>query len=478
MIGLKKRYGGYDMLTIPIDSNLSAPLYEQIYCYIKTEIKTKKISIHEKLPSTRKLAKDLGVSRNTIEMAYDQLLSEGYIEVFPKRGYFVNELSNVTYLSIDPIRFEEPKAIEQTYYNYDFSPFTIDNETFPYNIWRRLSKDCLNNQTDLFLLGENQGDYPLRKAIADYLHQSRGVACSPKQVIVGAGIDYLIQLLCQLFPHYTVIGMENPSYIRAYRIFKGLGFLVSPISLDQNGMDIKALSASNASIAYVTPSHQYPLGVITSINRRLELLDWAMKAQNRYIIEDDHDSEFRYKGKPIPALQGIDANNKVIYLGTFSKAIAPAIRIGYMVLPIPLLSLYEKKISYYACTVSRVDQAIMTKFITEGYFERHLNRMRTHYKAKQDAAILAFREFGNSIKILGEHAGLHFVLQFRTYCSEKELIDIAKQHKIALYGLSEHFIHPPEYPSNKILFGYANLSIFELTKGIHELYCALKQVLY
>lgn len=462
------------MLTIPIDSQLSTPLYQQIYSFLKEEIKTHRLSFHTKLPSTRKLAQHLNISRNTVDMAYEQLVSEGYIEAFPRKGYFVNRLSDIAYLSIKPNRENiVNKKIVQSY-QYDFSPFTIDLEKFPYQTWRKLSKACLSSTNDLFLLGENQGDYKLRYAIQKYLHQSRGVNCSEEQIIIGAGNDYLLQLLSQLIDKTTTIAIENPSYCRAYQIFSGFGFDVNAISLDKNGIIIKELAASCANIVYVTPSHQYPLGIIIPISRRLELLHWALEKENRYIIEDDHDSEFRYKGKPIPCLQGIDSNDKVIYLGTFSKAIAPAIRIAYMVLPFPLLTCYKENYSYYSSTVSRIDQAIITSFIEDGYFERHLNHMRTHYKNKHDTVITALKIFGNKIRIYGENAGLHLVIEFYSKRKELEIIDKAKQNNICLYPLSDHYIIPCPAKNPTILLGYAALSEEKLKQGIYTLYQCLK----
>ncbi|BCN31463.1 MocR-like pyridoxine biosynthesis transcription factor PdxR [Anaeromicropila herbilytica] len=474
------------MLTIHLDSTSATPLYEQIYQYIKLEIINGSLNFHTKLPSTRGLATHLSVSRNTIDMAYGQLLSEGYIESIEKRGYYVSQISNMTHITttkdrnnnvIKNIMDDSKKENIYTSYLYNFSPFTIDLESFPYNTWRKLSKNCLNdNNRDLFLLGMNQGDDNLRSSITKYLHQSRGVNCNKEQIIIGAGVDYLLQLLAQLIPTKTQIAMENPTYKRAYKIFTGLNYSVAPISLDSSGISMEELKDSDANIVYVTPSHQYPLGVVMPINRRLELLNWSNEYPNRYIIEDDHDSEFRYIGKPIPSLQGMDSNENVIYIGTFSRAIAPAIRIGYMVLPHPLLELYKEKLTHYSCTVSRVDQSILTGFIEGGYFERHLNKMRKVYKAKHDTLMNALKIFEGSIKIHGENAGLHLIIQFFIPISESQLIDMAKENKIKLYGLSEHYITPPKDAPPTILLGYANLSETEIEKGVELLYHSLKSM--
>lgn len=487
------------MISINIDSNSSVPMYEQIYDYIKNEIKTGNLIFQTKLPSTRNLANHLLVSRNTVDMAYAQLASEGYIESIPKSGYYVSTITNLANIPVNTAPSVNTSAIKASSYRYDFSPFAIDINSFPFNIWRKLSKNCMNdNNNTLFLLGNNQGDENLRNAIATYLHNSRSVNCNADQIIIGAGADYLLQLLAQILPYaindsnynsvmqFSNIAMENPTYKKAYNIFSGMHYQVSPIPLDPSGISIQHLRESDAKVVYATPSHQYPLGVVMPIKRRMELLEWANESSNRYIIEDDHDSEFRYKGKPIPSLQGIDSAGKVIYIGTFSRAIAPAIRIGYMVLPKPLLDIYKKYFHYYSSTVSRVDQAIMTSFIEDGHFERHLNKMRKIYKNKHDQLIHSLRIFGNTIKIEGENAGLHLVVQFLTSASEQALIDKAAKENIKLYGLNKHYISTnvtvkEESTANKtdvkhptILLGYANVPEEDIKKGIELLYKALK----
>jgi GntR family transcriptional regulator/MocR family aminotransferase len=486
------------MLTINIDTQSTIPMYEQIYNYIKQEIKSGNLTLRTKLPSSRNLAVNLQVSRNTVDMAYSQLVSEGYIESIPKSGYYVCLISDLTHINFSHSPSVYPVQKAKTFYQYDFSPFAIDINSFPDNVWRKLSKNCLNdNNNNLFLLGDNQGDESLRTAIAGYLHESRGVNCNTEQIIIGAGADYLLQLLSQILMHVEISGspnnildsgksiaIENPTYKQAYKIFTGMHYNAIPIDLDHNGINMKHLAESLADIVYVTPSHQYPLGIVMPIKRRLELLQWANTSPNRYIIEDDHDSEFRYKGKPIPALQGIDSSGKVIYIGTFSRAIAPAIRIGYMVLPQRLMEIYRQHLYYYSSTVSRVDQNIMTNFIKEGYFERHLNKMRKIYKNKHDLLIHNLKIFGDSIQIEGENAGLHLVLRFSTSLTEKELIDTAAKKSIKLYGLSEHYITSSnmQLDSTKsipptILLGYANISEQNLEHGILELYEALKDSL-
>lgn len=470
------------MLSIPIDTDSSAPMYEQIYSFIKNEIKEGRLTEAYKLPSARNLASHLNISRNTVDMAYSQLVSEGYIEAVPKSGFYVAAISSLASIPVMPIPKKEYRRETKNNYLYDFSPFAIDITSFPYNVWRKLSRDCMNEyNNDLFLLGDSQGDESLRSAIAGYLYSSRGVICTPEQIVVGAGTDYLLLLLTRLFYWLGLksskIAMENPTYKRAYEIFTGMQLEVLPVELDQNGIRVDRLLASEAKVVYVTPSHQYPLGVVMPVGRRQELLSWASLDNERYIIEDDHDSEFRYKGKPIPALKGMDSYGKVIYLGTFSRAIAPAIRVGYMVLPEELLKIYRKYLKTFASTVSRVDQYIITHFLADGYFERHLNKIRTLYKSKHDLLLQCLKIFRDSIRIEGEHAGLHLVVYFKTSLTEEELIELALAKGIKLYGLDRHFIIKDRETFPGILLGYANLSEKEIKDGVSALYDALKDSL-
>lgn len=466
------------MFTIPLNTASQIALYEQIYEYLKEEIQSGQLPFRSKLPSTRSLAVHLSVSRNTVDMAYGQLLSEGYIESYPKKGYYVNEIKNL--IKPIPIKEKQEERLKDssilTTYQYDFSPFSVDLEHFPYHTWRQLSKNCLKDNTDLFLLGENQGDKQLRAAIASYLHQSRTVQCTEEQIIIGAGVDYLLKLLSSILGSDQKVAMENPTYKRAYNILLDSGYLITPIPLDSYGIKIDILLKTNCNIAYVTPSHQYPTGIVMPIKRRMELLNWAAQEGNRYIIEDDHDSEFRYKGKPFPSLQGIDSNEKVIYIGTFSKAIAPAIRVGYIVLPPKLLKQYKNRVSFYSCTVSRIDQAIITEFITNGYFERHLNRMRKVYKSKHDLLLSCLKPFRSFLKISGENAGMYLVIEIRCPISELDIIQCAKENKIHIYGLTEHFILLPKDYKPTLLLGYANVSEENIIKGIPILFEQIKNL--
>lgn len=458
-------------LTIPIDLNSKIHIYEQIYEYIRNEILEGRLTQGERLPSSRALAGHLQISRSTVNLAYDQLLAEGYIEAFRGKGYFIAKIE--TLLHIEKEKKQEYKEInDEKKYRYHFTANGIDMSEFPYQTWRRISKEILNSdRKDLFSLGEPQGDLKLRETIAQYLFGARGVICRPDQIVVGAGNDYLLILLQMLLTRNSILAFENPTYTKAFHVFENLGFETRLVRMDENGMKVEELEESGANVAYVMPSHQFPTGIVMPVGRRNELLKWAYEKEDRYLIEDDYDSEFRYRGKPIPALQGLDQKGKVIYIGTFSKAIAPAIRVSYMVLPEGLMEVYKKRGQLISSTVSRIDQQILNEFIRCGAFERHLNRMRKIYKGKHDFLLEILKKFQKKFKVQGENAGSHILLCARYDVTEEWLKERAGEAGIKIYCLSDYILQSEikmNFPPT-IILGYAGMETTELKDGIEAL---------
>lgn len=437
-------------------------LYEQIYEYIREEIRQGKIRCGERLPSTRILAGQLDVSRSTAQMAYEQLLSEGYIEAVPCKGYFVCEMDELYHLKQETAVSEEKTEEKTEHYKYDFTPNGIDLEHFPYATWRKLSREVLqDDQKELFHLGDPKGEYALRKTISSYLHQARGVNAQPSQIVIGAGNDYLQMLLSRMLGTDRRIAMESPGYRHAYDIFQRLGYDCCTVSMDRHGMDMQELQESGADTAYVMPSHQYPMGIVMPVRRRQELLQWAAMKEGRYIIEDDYDSEFRYVGKPVPSLQGSDTCQKVIYIGTFSRSITPSLRISYLVLPAGLLERYEQVGRSFSCTVSRTDQKMLQLFMERGYFERHLNKMRALYRNKHDALLGELRRMKGIKRICGERAGVHLLVQMADKRTEQELVSCAGQAGIRVYPLSEYCLDDNACETTMLL-GYATMKEDEI----------------
>lgn len=476
-------------IMIDLQGGAKAPLYEKIYEYIKSEIVAGRIPKGEKLPSTRLLADSLAVSRSTATMAYEQLLAEGYIKAEPCRGFFVCDITGLYQLrSTEQYSCRKTEKREERHCEVDFSPYAIDTKNFPYNIWRKISKDVLlDDREELLLPGDGRGEEQLRSAIADYLHQARGVNCMADDIILGAGNEYLEILLSQLLGRGQTVLMENPGYPQAYRTFLNMGYRVETIPAREQGLSIREVREKNPNLVYVMPSHQFPIGSVMPLGQRLELLTWAAEEEGRYLIEDDHDSEYRYRGKPIPSLQSIDRFGKVIYLGTFSKSIAPSLRISYMVLPTKLMERYHNACGFYSTTVPRMQQEILHSFIREGHFERHLNKMRGLYRNRHDFLLGELKKRDWVRRVSGDHAGLHLLVEVESKLPENEICERAKEKGVWLSGLFEYYlgeelsrelhdrIGSTEHRAT-LLLGYGKLSEDEMCKGLRILDDVLQNV--
>lgn len=462
-------------LMIPLDTKSLTPLYQQIEEYLKQEIQEGRLGAGMRLPSSRALSANLLVSRSTIETAYDQLVAEGYIEPVAYKGYYVCEIEGIYFQKAEYTKQNNPEKTEIKQrrklqkYRYDFALNGIAPESFPTHTWKQLAKQVLSDSTEeIFAQGNPYGEDSFREAIAEYLYHARGVKCEKSQILVGAGNDYLLMVLATLFECNKKVAMENPTYLSAWYDLKHTGCSVCTVKSDEMGICIEELEKTGADVVYVMPSHQFPMGTVMPLKRRMELLRWADENQT-YIIEDDYDSEFRYKGKPIPALQGFDKNERVIYIGTFSKSIAPSIRISYMALPKKLMRYYQSRYPF-AVTISKVDQKIVELFLRNGHYERHLNRMRRLYKSKHDWILRWVKEEMSEIcSCFGEHAGIHLLLRFHNGISEDEAVERAKSAGIRVYGLSEFFVQEKKETEAVVLIGYATLTEEEIKEALQIL---------
>lgn len=494
-------------LTISFNEQSELPLYAQIYEYVKEEMKAGRIPAYTRLPSTRRLAEFLHVSRATVQKAYDQLQAEGYLDAEPCRGYYTAQLERLESVSVgrkttspaaertddgawtagmngdgrrdresagsqkstegsDSRRQKREKDVSPAWI-CDFSPAGVDLTSFPYKTWRRLMREIMLDETGrIFSKGMAQGEESLRQAIAEYLREARGVSCRPDQIVIGAGSEYLLMLISLLMGSGTRIAMENPTYVQAYRVLTSLGHPVVPIAMDSMGMRADLLRREQVQLAYCMPSHQYPTGIVMPISRRMELLNWA-RERDGYLIEDDYDSEFRYQGRPIPALQSVDREDRVIYLGSFSRAIAPAIRVSYMVLPERLLESYRGKCGFYSCTVPRADQEILTRLMTQGSFERHLNLMRGIYREKRNCLLQELSGLGPAFTVQGDAAGVHLLIHSHGRLSEAELVQSAERERVKVYGLSDHCIDAGEAwaKTGCVILGFAGVTGAEIQAG-------------
>jgi GntR family transcriptional regulator/MocR family aminotransferase len=459
------------MISLPEDSPL--PLYQQLYTQLRREIQLGNIAAGQKLPSKRKLAEQLGVSINTVEGAYTQLEAEGFILPSPRRGFFVQETGMLP-MGQAPAPEIAPKSQPEDRYIVDFSPSGMARGQFPFGVWRRLMRSCFNEYDEnLLLRTPQQGDPGLRQAIAAYLYRVRGVGCSPEQIVLGAGSDNLLFMLGYILPDRFTLAVENPLYNQAHRLFSRLGHPLHTIPVSPEGIDLKQLPDRDQVLVYTTPSHQYPLGYAMPIGQRTALLRWSSQGAERYIIEDDYDSEFRYSSRPIPSLQSIDQLGRVIYLGTFSRSVAPALRISYMVLPPALLEQFRAHYSGYASTVSGFEQAVLREFMNGGHFETHVSRMRIFYRARRQCLVDALSPMGDFLEFLGEPAGHHLTLRVQNGMTEQELAAAAKAQGVRVYPVSPYFLgQVPEEYRTTVLLGFGGLSDGEIRQGAELLRAA------
>lgn len=440
-------------------------LYEQLYKKIANDIRTGVLKTDAKLPSIRKYAEENGISINTVIGAYNLLLAEGYIYAKDKSGYYVSQFEEAmpkpqqkAQSLIEPK--ESDKNTEKAETAMDLSANLVDSSLFPYSTLRQLYRETLsgNNITLLEHAGSFMGDEDLRASIAKYVYTHKGIVCTPKQVIIGNGTTYHLQILPRLFDKESVFLMESPGYAGSNDVIKDIGKPILQIPVDDEGASIQSIREVSKAISdrtvllHISPSHQFPLGTTMTAPRRSSILKWANEAQNRFIIEDDYDSDFRYNGHPIPSLCSMDTSDKVIYLGTFSRTLTPSLRISYMILPQAILERYQNTFAKYPCPVSRIDQKVVSLFMDGGYFERHISRMRRIYKTRRNAMLSILQTECPQVQIKGEEAGMHFIAKFP--CGEAQVIGKAKENAILLNGTGTGWI----------IVGYAHLSQEDMQK--------------
>ncbi|WP_028559581.1 PLP-dependent aminotransferase family protein [Paenibacillus pinihumi] len=467
--------------TIPLYDNHTEPKYMQIYAYIKSEILKGGAPALSRLPSVRGLADNLGVSKNTVEAAYQQLIAEGYVESRAKKGLFVADWDQEEL----PLLPKLPAAGQRARSNrlgsvaatagqsqplLDFRHGSVDPDSFPLVLWRKFSNELFKTQLkEATTYGMQQGELRLREEIAAYLYPARGVVCTPDQIVIGAGIQQLLMRIVQLIGiNGQTIAMEDPGYDGARIIFDSFNFKLSPIPLEPDGISMEVLEQSGAELVYVTPPYQFPCGIVMPLAKRRRLLQWAER-QDAFIIEDDYNGEFKYGTKPIPALQGLDMNGRVVYLGTFSKTLLPSLRLSYMVLPPKLLARYTDRFALLEQTASKLHQLTLASFMGSGHWERHLRRLRKIYRRKHDVLVQSIgHQFGDEIRIISDRCGLHLTVEVRTTFSEAELVKSAMEHGVKVYPLSPYrMVQEDGYP--RLLLGFAGLNEQQLKEGTARL---------
>ena len=446
-------------------NNLREPLYEYIYRSLKRDIISGQLKAGEKLPSKRSFAENNGVSTITIQNAYDQLICEGYIYTLPKKGYYVSDIGVLSAGKPERTTAEVKVPAKKRKYELDLTGNAMEPDSFPFATWAKLMRRTLSDQKEKLLTPSPTAGIPeLRDAIAEYLRSFRGMTVDPNQIVIGAGTEYLYGLLIQLLGEDRIYCIENPGYRKLVQIYNQYHIGCRYAPMDEKGVTVQGLRRTQAQIAHISPNHHFPTGITMPADRRYEILHWADEDRERYIIEDDYDSEFRTNGKPMPTLFSIDTQEKVIYMNTFSKSLTPTIRISYMVLPGHLADRFYETLSFYSCTVSNFEQYTLAAFISEGYFEKHINRMRLQYTKKRNSIMEVIkksrlREF---CRVEENDSGLHFILQFDTKTSDEELKRRLGEKGIHMDALSEYELEGERKDRHRFILNYSGLDPMQL----------------
>lgn len=453
------------MRTYVLDPAEKTPLYEQLYRALKEDVLSGALSGGEKLPSKRALAEHLNVSRITVENAYNQLLTEGYLFSKPRSGYFVERLDAAPQpLPAAPLPSlpQEPPA-----------PPSPSAGQFPFSVWAKLMRGVLLDQHDLLLQSPpNTGLPVLRRAIAGLLRRSRGMEVPPERIVIGAGAEYLYNILIQLLGRDLRYGLENPGHQKIRRVYEANGVVLCPVSLDESGVNLRALTASGADVLHISPGHQFPTGIVTPIGRRRQLMAWLGSCPNRWIIEDDYDSEFRFSGRTLPTMYSMDTIGRVIYLNTFSKTITPALRISYMILPEDLMARYRQRLGFYSCTVPSMEQLTLARFLDEGYFEKHVSRMKRHYRLLRTEFLKLLRQSpcASRMAVQGDEAGLHFLLRLDTGLPDQALEEALAAAGVRAAGLFRYESGAPVPESRgRVVIQYSDLPAADLPRVLSVL---------
>ena len=453
-------------ITLQLQPESSQPLYIQLYEYLKAEIAAGGIAAGEKLPSLRKIARDLGISVTTAEMAYSQLLVEGYVESRPQSGYYAGALRAPAQTGGGPraaagdIDFDT-YPFEEARYKYDLSCFDFVK-------WKKCMSKVLNEHSALLLFeSDPQGEKVLRHEISKYLYTSRGVICRPEQIVISAGTQSLISYLARIMRHMSIdhVATEDPGYAPVQNIFRDHGFAITRIPVEPDGIVIERLPVNIPSAVYVSPSNQFPTGSVMPIGRRYQLLEWA-SANHSIILEDDYDSELRYFGKPVPALQGLDEGDCVVYFGSFSSTLFPAIRISYMVLPRPMADLFQQIKGDYNQPCSKEEQLTLAMFMENGYYYTNIRRLRSLYSQKLQAVLAAFARYAPGfVTPLNTNSGINITLRVRTSLTPEELS--ARAGSISLHVRPVASLTDQETAA--LIFYYNQVPLAEIDQSVRDM---------
>lgn len=484
------------MLTYDLTNRGEHPLYEYLYICIRNDIVTGVLKAGEKLPSKRMLSRNLSISVITVENAYEQLIMEGYIRAEEKRGYFVAEIeqsgspqkddsikqSGMAWKTSMPRQSDKARPDDRTADGrnvqvsegersprplIDFSSNQTVYNKFPFSVWARLTRQTLLDEEHTFLKSPmSRGEPVLRQAIASYLKEFRGMIVDPENIVIGAGTEYLYGIVVQLLGRNGMIAVEDPGHMKVTRVYESNGVKVLHIPIDESGFSIDALGNNQVSAIHISPSHHFPTGIVMPAVRRHKILSYAAQ-KDCYVIEDDYDSEFRFSGRPILTMASL-GGDRVIYMNTFSKTLAASVRIAYMVLPDALMERYRTRLTFYSSTVCSTEQYTLARFISEGYYGRHINRARNFYREYRKEILEAI---GNSAlhtrAAIEEHnAGLHFILKITMEQSDEEFLQRLEEAGVRLASVSSYCYRPREMYQHQFLINYSNVTPEEMRRAL------------
>ncbi|WP_323703284.1 PLP-dependent aminotransferase family protein [Mammaliicoccus sp. Dog046] len=446
--------------------------YREIYLKLKQDILSQQYSSHQKLPSKRQLANDQNVSINTVKNAYEQLFAEGYIYTKERQGYFVEALNQ---LIIQDEQITQPlntQSIElNSTFQYSFSHMTTDITEFPIDVWSKHVKEAYYQfKNEMSEIPPFKGPFELRQSIAQLISYKRGVVCRPEQIIIGSGTGNLLSTLFQTFASHQKIAIENPGYSRMRQLFISMGQEIINVPLDKKGLSVNHIKSNQPDFIVTTPSHQFPTGTIMPISRRIELLNWVTE-HNKFIIEDDYDSEYKYGTDNIPSLYSLDKNDRVIYLGTFSKTLMPSLRISYMILPQQLLYPFDLATHTSITDLSSINAYALHLFIKSGNYEKYIRKMHHIYSEKRECLLKTLKKsFKEDISIYDMKAGLHFLLNIKTNHSYGTIEQKASEKNIELYTLRRFMVdEPPESNQKTLIIGFAKIKLEDIEPAVLKL---------
>lgn len=457
------------MLTYALQKSPGQSLYAALYAHIREDIVSGKLPEGHRLPSKRALAANLGISIATVESAYEQLIAEGYAEAKERSGVYICPIG-ARPSPLTPVPVPEEEEEEKAPTLLDFSGGGGEDSSFPSSVWVKTMRAVMGEKgKELFRPVDFRGAFELRQAIAGHLYQTRGLQVSAGQIVVGAGNEQLYSLLIQLLGRSLRYAVEDPGYGKITGIYRANDVSLCHIPLDRQGLSVSLLEESGADVVHISPAHHYPTGIVMPIRRRNALLDWACARENRYIIEDDYDSELRHVGKPVPPLFSLDLRERVLYLSTFSQTIAPSLRIAYVCLPPHLMSLLREKLGFYSCAVPTFEQYTLAKYISSGAYETHLNRLRKALREKRALLLDAVEKspLHGRCTVVEEAAGAHFLLRLHTGLSDQNLKLQAAERGLSLRFLSDY----ESLPSSQgcLIVNYARLSPAHIPRALEIL---------